>query len=171
MVAGLRRLFEHVVKRNAEDLEDYLASRLVETMIIRHKRILYRRSRQDRWAISQTQYTAKLVETPRESREPRSSDSTPLIQEPKKFTGDPGSTHGQNMTPVRDKATTVDVGIYRKVTARSRLSRASSAPLKLQDHMLIPPLPRVTVKKQEFVCPYCCLILQSSEVCDRTNWV
>jgi hypothetical protein len=170
MVAGLRELFEHVVKRNTEDLEDYLISRLVETMIIRHKRILYRRSRQDRWAISQTQYTAKRMELPREFREPCSSVSAPLIQEPKKFTGDPRPTNGQNTTPARDKATTVDVGIYRKVAARSRLSRASSAPLRLQDQMLIPPLPGVT-DKQEFVCPYCCLILQSSEVCDRTNWV
>lgn len=170
MTSGLKQLYKHVIKCNAEGLEDYLADRLIKTMIIRHKRILYRRSRQISWAISQVQYTAKRVETPKEPRQPHPPEPIPLIQEPKPLKSGPGPTLERSTIPLQDKATTVNLGTYRKAAAPSRLSRASSAPLKQQDQMLIPPPPRAASEGKDFVCPYCCLILQSREAWNRKTW-
>ncbi|RMJ18505.1 hypothetical protein CDV36_001785 [Fusarium kuroshium] len=170
MTSGLREVYKHVIKRNTKDLEGYLADRLIETMIIRHKRILYRRSRQIRWAIAQVQHLAKRVESPKESRQQHLPGPVPLIQEPKPLKSTPGSTVERSATPVQDRATTLNVATYRKGATPSQLSRATSAPLKQQDQMLVPPPPRAAREGKDFVCPYCCLILQSGEAWNRKAW-
>ncbi|RSL95734.1 hypothetical protein CEP52_011908 [Fusarium oligoseptatum] len=170
MTSGLREVYKHVIKRNTKDLEGYLADRLIETMIIRHKRILYRRSRQIRWAIAQVQHLAKRVESPKESWQQHLPGPVPLIQEPKPLKSTPGSTVERSATPIQDRATTLNVATYRKGATPSQLSRATSAPLKQQDQRLVPPPPRAAREGKDFVCPYCCLILQSGEAWNRKAW-
>jgi hypothetical protein len=132
---------------------------------------LYRRSRQIGWAISQAQYTAKRAETPKESQQVQPAEPMPLIQEANPIKPGTGPTLEQSKAGMQDKATTVKAEIYRRSAAPSRLSRASSAPLKQQDQRLVPPPPKEAGEGKDFVCPYCCLILQSREVWNREAWV
>lgn len=170
MTAGLRELYKHVINRTADGLEDFLTDRLIETMITRHKRILYRRSRQISWAISQVHYTTKRAGTPKEFGQLHRPEPIPLIQESEIFKSDCGPMLERRIKQPQDKATTLNVGTYRKVVAQSRLSKASSAPLKRQEQILVHPPLKAAREGGNVVCPYCCLILQSREACNPTTW-
>jgi hypothetical protein len=63
---GLRDFYRHIIRWDTKGVEDYLVDRLIETMILRHKRILYRRARQEKWAMPQQ--TVESPTPPRKSQ-------------------------------------------------------------------------------------------------------
>ncbi|KAF2805712.1 uncharacterized protein BDZ99DRAFT_396002, partial [Mytilinidion resinicola] len=168
MTTGLRNVYKYFVKHNTEDLDENLRDRLIETMITRHIRILYRRSRQMSWAISKVHYAARKVDTPTNSQNPITSEQTSIIQQrqPKPLKVTPRPMIERITTPPENPrpATTVNVDIY------GTLSRATSAPWRNEDGMPFPLPPRAASMGEDFVCPYCCLILPSREALNHMTW-
>lgn len=170
LLDGLTRLYEFYVRTYAAGVGEQLAQRLVQTMIIRHKRILYRRARQKVWNLEQINYTPRKAE--QKSRHLRVSPPAPETAEPSgsKTTGLPQPTAKMEMAGSQFTATTVDISMIRKAIAQSEVSKATSNSLLVSDQVLVPPRPATARSGAEFVCDYCGLLLQSHQASNAAAW-
>lgn len=162
---SLVKVFEHLIKRECCDISDKILNRLSQTMITRRRRVLYRRSRQKRWALQQEAYRPRHID--------------PLTQlAPLQEADESGDYHEDSFnpenrvqaSPSRLTATTLDQQKFRKLAAPSQISRATTAPFQLNEKLLVPPRPLLAKGETDFVCDYCCLILPSSEAADQDTW-
>lgn len=169
----LKQIFRHLIRRECCDISDQILDRLAQTMIIRRRRVLYRRSRQKRWALQQEPHRPRRLDPPAqlaplqesvemEEEERERSDVTEEIQLK--------SETKVQVAPSRLTVTTLDQQKYKKLAAPSRISRATTAPFQHNEKLLVPPRPHLAKEGKEFVCDYCCLILPSSEAADQDTW-
>lgn len=164
----LRSFYQALIQRDCKDIDKHLKNRIVHTMLLRHKRILCRKSRQRRWMLHQADDTRKRLEvlpTPpnlrgkdRNSTQEANSttvkaDSPELLQDPNTFA-----------------ATDVEPNSYVKQATANRISRAKSAPFEPRSRLLIPPRPEAVNKDTEFLCDYCYLIIPSTQATDLDEW-
>jgi hypothetical protein len=172
METGLKQYYEYILSQRhiTNGIDEVLARRLVNTMVTRHKRVLYRRSRQEKWAIRQVEPRASGIKA---SRKPWNHvPHTPQPLEPKSIVPQKVAkpTPNQNTPPQQDGPTTVNVATYRKLPTPSQISKATSAPFRQNHHQLMPPRPQPSGIVNELVCPYCCLILPTKEVSSDAVW-
>ncbi|KAK4224120.1 hypothetical protein QBC38DRAFT_458633 [Podospora fimiseda] len=185
----VEQLFYRLVKRECEGIEEWFAHRLAQTMLLRRKRILYRRERQRRWTFQQAErekvvhmdvpvpvkpqpsqkvLVSALVEEP--------SVEKPVAAEPRmpsRHQEQPVSTTRTYTTPsVALTATVLGEGTAIKLPAptQSRISRATTAPFQPSERLLVPPYPKTADDSPEFACGYCCLVLPSTIARNSDKW-
>ncbi|KAM6484223.1 hypothetical protein HDV62DRAFT_315358 [Trichoderma sp. SZMC 28011] len=159
--------YTKLIKREFSGLQDTLVQRLAASMLTRRRRIMYRRSQQQRWKIPQVEPKTKTLELASTQLM-----STPLgpnvsLKNEKVLVSKP---EGIATAPSRLTATTIDTNIRRRVSAPSGISKGSTAPLNEQSQLLIPPPPKGANFGEDFVCDYCCLILSSKIALNRNVW-
>lgn len=169
MLEGLTQLYQFYVRTHATGLGEHLAQRLVQTMIIRHKRILYRRARRKVWNLQQITYSPPKIEY-----NPRIPLSAPETTTPSDALGKspllPVSTADMEMAGSQVTATTVDISMIRKAFARSEVSKATSHSLIVSDRVLVPPRPAAGKSGTDFVCDYCGLLLEARQASNAAVW-
>lgn len=168
----LAGIFKHLIKRECGDISDQILNRLAQTMIIRRRRVLYRRSRQKRWALQQETYRPRQLDLPTELPPVQESDEPSEDHEGSELTENVALEPEKRATvaPSGLTVTTLNQQEYKKLAAPSRISRATTAPFQHNEKLLVPPRPRLAKEGNEFVCDYCCLILPSSEAADQDTW-
>jgi hypothetical protein len=169
---GLRCYFRAIIKRDCPGTADILADRLVQTMILRRKRILHRRKRQRRWALPQVEDTRTkldILSPVQPTQQAQDADFPPAADET--ASGDEPPTNQEHRTaPSTLTVSAIDRESYLRQASRSQISRATSAPFQPGEKLLVPPPPRAAQNGSEFVCDYCCLILPSVVRLDRDKW-
>lgn len=170
MLDGLTQLYQFYIRTHAAGVEEKLAQRLVQTMIIRHRRILYRRSRRRVWNLEQIKYTPRKAE--QKSHHLNFSLSAPETIPPSHghSSGLPQPTPRTKLAPSQVTATTVDISILRKAFAQSEVSKATSDSLFLSDRVLVPPRPAAAKMGMDFICEYCGLLLQARQASNTAAW-
>ncbi|KKO99136.1 hypothetical protein THAR02_08748 [Trichoderma harzianum] len=159
--------YTRLIKREFSGLQDNLVQRLAASMLMRRRRIMYRRSQQQRWKIPQVEPKTKNLELASTTLIPTSSEPNVLLKNEKVLVSKP---EGITTAPSRLTATTIDTNIRRRVSAPSGISKGSTAPLNEQSQLLIPPPPKGANFGEDFVCDYCCLILPSKIALNRNTW-
>ncbi len=169
---SLRYCFRAIIKRDYKDLNEPLVDRLTETMILRRKRILYRRSRHRRWILPDVSSTKpKLDILPVQPSRQNQDHEIPQAA------GENASSREESSPKTEDgtarstfTASVVDRETYLRPATLSQISRATSAPFQPGERLLVPPPPRESKKGSEFVCDYCCLVLSCLVALDRDKW-
>ncbi|KAK4059625.1 hypothetical protein Trihar35433_10672 [Trichoderma harzianum] len=159
--------YTKLIKREFSGLQDNLVQRLAASMLMRRRRIMYRRSQQQRWKIPQVEPKTKNLELASTKLIPTSSEPNVLLKHEKALVSKP---EGITTAPSRLTATTIDTNIRRRVSAPSGISKGSTAPLNEQSQLLIPPPPKGANFDEDFICDYCCLILSSKIALNRNVW-
>ena len=174
---GLKRFFTYLVKREISVGEEQphhqpedtmerqrrLIERLAQSMVIRHKRVLYRRSRQISYSTSPTtkpsQPILREVARPPTTRPAVSEGplrSNPVAPKPK--------------SP-QETATTIDKqNLRRRMVSPSTVSRGTADPVGTHDDLLYAPPPARAKEGKDFTCPYCCLIIQGTRSAPVRAW-
>lgn len=170
------RFYKGLIKRDYPGLNEAnmaLVERMVDTMIMRRKRITYRKKRHRHWALQQVEHKARQFgvpvpqHTPSEPEETDARDNKGVSEE---------TDEEVDQVPVLAPppsgftVTTVDREKYNKLAAPSRVSRATTAPFQHDMKLLVPPPPRAAREGNEFICDYCCLVLPGSEGLDKDKW-
>jgi hypothetical protein len=165
-ISALKQMYSYWIKRDFPGATSELCDRLVLSMIARRRRVLYRRSRQERLRLQQHVPVRKHISQPilqisdnTDSVQPQSSEPPPLTI--------PSVTASVSLSEFT--ATTIRPEQYRRVTAPSRVSEALTISLSKQDEPVVPPPPRI-VGQTEFICPYCCLIRPLHEATNKRTW-
>ena len=162
-------------------ISEVLRRRLASAMILRRKRVLYRRSRYA--AIEGVGVPSTL------HRQPRLEISTTSIQ-----LGDAGSARPEKSASVAKSslsvaksrthtATTITVEKFQKASTQSVVSFSNSVALANHEDLPFPAAPRTKVKielkdsggdsimdMQEVICPYCFHALSGLELSDERKW-
>lgn len=170
LLDGLTQLYQFYVRTYAAGVGEQLAHRLVQTMIIRHKRILYRKARRTNWNLEQIDYPSRTI-----GQKPHhSSFSLPAGENAAPNEGNkPGIPQPSAKTDVagsQTTATTVDISLIRQVIAQSAVSKATSNSVLVSDRALVPPRPAASKSGTEFVCDYCGLLLHANQASTPTAW-
>lgn len=170
LLDGLKRLYQFYVKTHAAGVGEPLAQRLVQTMIIRHKRVLYRRARGKFWNLEQIDYSPQRIE--QKSRDldiplPVQEITAPSNSKKSDVPQPPAETE---ISGSRVTATTVDVNMIRQAFAQSEVSKATSNSLLVSDRELVPPRPAAAKSGIEFICDYCGLLLQARQASSAAAW-
>lgn len=168
----LTDMFKHLITRECCDISDQILNRLAQTMIIRRRRVLYRRSRQKRWILQQEAYRPRHLDPPVQlsplQEEKESGEDQKNSEVMKEIEFEPESR--VQAAPSALTVTTLDQQKYRKLAAPSQISRATTAPFQHNEKLLVPLRPSLAKEGKEFVCDYCCLIIPSSEAADQDTW-
>ncbi|KAI7788219.1 hypothetical protein LA080_012285 [Diaporthe eres] len=145
-IDGLTRLYQFYVRTHAAGVGEPLAQRLVQTMIIRHKRILYRRARRRVWNPELFDYPPRKLEN---------------------------KSHHLSCSPPAQETISpsdVDINMIRQTFAQSEVSKATSNSLLVSDRVLVPPRPAAAKLGVEFICDYCGLLLQARQASSAAVW-
>ncbi len=172
---SLRCCFQALIKRDCKDVDEALVDRLAQTMILRRKRILYRRERQRRWALPQIDKKRIKLNVLIPVPPPPQSQDVGMSHTEEETTADheASATSPKSQTPGALSTLTVSVverDKYLQQASRSQISRATTAPFRPSEQRLVPPHPRAAGSGTVFVCDYCCLILSSEVALDREKW-
>lgn len=150
---------------------DPLTERVVETMIIRHKRVLYRRSRHRH---RPSRALEQVLPPPMELQAiPEERSQSPPAKKVQTSGGQPDDTATEHRvrkyetaapTSERSGATSVNQSFLRRSLGQSapsrQLSTASSGQKLPEDW---PPAPKKARQGKSFVCSYCCCLLSGRE--------
>lgn len=175
MTEPLSQWFHVLIKRESPDLQGDLLQRLVASMILRRRQIEYRQSRQKRWDLRHEAYTRQRtrVQPARvvSGVSPEHVEAEVLIQQTIGPDYNESQRSGNTATQSAITLTTLDRKLYHELAAPSRISRGTSATLKANTRALVPPPPRSAAASREFVCEYCCLVLDGQLARDQGRWM
>lgn len=166
---ALTYYYTKLIKREFGGMQEALVQRLAASMLTRRRRIMYRRSQQQRWKMPQVEPKTKNLHlvTPSTKSGPIPPERSVSFQNEKLVISKPEAiTTAQS----RLTATTVDKNIRQRVSAPSGISKGSTAPLNEQSMLLVPPPPKGVNIGEDFVCDYCCLILPSRIAASKKAW-
>jgi hypothetical protein len=169
----VRAIFEKKIRMISDGLHEEWVQRLVDTMVTRLRRILYRRSRQARWSFPEITLPTMGQEIPKPPPQVQFSPSRVTKIQPKASTSKAAPEHGhsRSLGPVPSRVTELSAGIWRRShLGRSEISKATSVPLKQKDEIAIPNPPTESATSKNFTCPYCCLILDSVVARNSKAW-
>ena len=141
-----------------------IRDRLASAMLLRRKRILYRRSRQ---AARPIKILPKLTgaEVP---KQPLKMVKTSESKTESSRTSQLFSTQSRVRSQAHT-ATTLDPERFRKASTPSRISAVESIPLFQDEELEFPPIPRLA-GDLELIYPYCFLVLLGDEATDSRKW-
>lgn len=77
----------------------------------------------------------------------------------------------RTLLTVNTAATPHDPEKFRKLVAPSRVGTVKSAHITQETRQSFPPPPDVGEGDNDFLCPYCCLVLPRIEATDRRRWM
>jgi hypothetical protein len=175
MTQQLTQYFDFLVKREFQGIPDdsRLPQRLVTSMLLRRKQIAYRQSRQERWDLRQEAYIKRRK--PSQSLEGSSAlGPEPIAVESL------AQQVVESYSPIHRSSgksgvtsTTLDGNLYHKLAAPSRISQGRSSPLNVKSRLLVPPPPKSAAGSRNFVCEYCCLVLDGelAQKRNREQWM
>lgn len=159
----VRRRYGEIIHEISPGLQDdWMIDRLVDTMIIRLKRVLYRRSRHVKWSFPRVE-PPSLQETP----------STRLAQGYQPIQPGASSQSGTNeykfpavgheVRSSGNSATTFNQSEWKRNTMYkgSEISTATSTSKSSAHDLDVPSPPADATTGEEFICPYCRLVLKS----------
>jgi hypothetical protein len=160
----LEKLFRYWIKRDFPNVADDFCERLISTMILRRRRILYRRSRQNKLALR----TAERIRKPQHLAAPSASAGIEekLRELPEAPVAPMQAPSGVAST--QQTATTVEPQTYLQVKSTpSRVSGAKTIAMTSGIEEMIPPPPHIAGNALEFICPFCSLILPAKDARNR----
>lgn len=165
----LTQYFTALISREFNSVPDSMVQRLAASMVMRRRRIMYRRSQQRKWNLQQqTEYTPKRLDLTSQSLPATVSDPSP--PPPKQESPPKNESLMPLATPSRVTATTLDADIHRRRAAQSGISKGSTSPLSKEGKLLVPPPPKEAISGDDFTCHYCCVILSSEVALNRNSW-
>jgi hypothetical protein len=170
----VKRLYAFLIDRDFPGLFEQLKNRMASTMVERHRRILYRRDRLDSGWKQQKTYEGKTEDnqpqpTTTASQSPPSHicstpETEPSIQA--KVSDNPAT----KATPSLEPTGPVTEPARSRYYAPSSVSTARSGALNKDAKLLIPPPRPECQTSGEFVCDYCCVILESKVGRNKVQW-
>jgi hypothetical protein len=158
-------LYLGTINREFPALAENLRMRLARSIVLRRKRMMYRQSRHQRWAIQQESYLRKA---PEKTQVPQITPKATFASPKKAPEVKPLAK--RLYAPSRLTATTLQPERLKTTKAYSTISSALTMPLRNQDKILIPPRPRAARTEKDFVCDYCCIILNCVEGLNADKW-
>ncbi|KAH7116517.1 hypothetical protein B0J13DRAFT_459387, partial [Dactylonectria estremocensis] len=170
---GLKFFFESLISRDFPSLSEQLKSRMASTMVERYRRILYRRARL-RSGLGQQESIGSEA-GPKKPAPARTSPSqlkakiAPVPSTEK--TRQPGNLLAAPSPSIFSSNTRTDPNpsVYRAYAA-SAVSKARSVALNQTAELLLPPPPSACRTGPNFVCDFCCIILDSRVGKDDALW-
>lgn len=140
----LRQVFAHYIQDRFPTTSQTIQERLASTMVLRRKRILYRRSRYGNNPIHVSNRPAPLVTVPRAQRTVRSR-KTDAHQE---NADSRSQTHslGQSLA---QSATTLAAENFHKVSTPSLVSVSKTVALGSHERLVFPTAPTAIIKKKQ----------------------
>ncbi|KAK2882508.1 hypothetical protein FQN49_000274 [Arthroderma sp. PD_2] len=165
--------YDKIIGRQFPGLDEKIRLRLAEGVVLRRKRILYRRERQQKWELRHETYTRKqpgVTKAPEGSAISRAT-TTPRSPTVKEAEAEAEVASPNVNTPSRLSATTLQPSKVKRTRPASTIaSSTNTSPLNPHDKDLIPALPAEAKKDKDFVCPYCCVIISSDDALKRGKW-
>jgi hypothetical protein len=158
-------LYSEIVKREFPGLAGNLRSRLARSIVLRRKRIMYRQSRNKRWAIQQESYLRK---DPKKMVVPQIAPNTAPSSAQDSLKTKPLTQRSYAYSQLT--ATTLQPERLMRLKAHSSMSSALTTPLSKQYQIVIPPPPCAARVGEDFVCNYCCTILKCVEGLNANKW-
>lgn len=164
------RVYAEMVRKEYNDLEKPLVQRLAQSMLLRRRRIEYRRSRQQTWRLPGT---TKPAGPPPKNLAPAPQFVLTFAESvaPNALAYDVSFTQARGLpvvTPSRLTATTMDT---QQLRAPSPMSRAGgSVRFDANNEVHIPPPPGMAEMEEEVMCEYCCQLLPSEEARNPDQW-
>ncbi|EHK42542.1 hypothetical protein TRIATDRAFT_163125, partial [Trichoderma atroviride IMI 206040] len=164
----LKNYFATNIRDQFPGISDVLRLRLAKAMVVRRKRILYKRSRFAPMRIAQP-------------------SNQPVIQAPITKETDPGSViledvkESKPLAPLQPlfssvaksitkSATTLAPQNYQKATAPSVISQSKTIALGSHQDLVFPSVPKHDPTTIEITCPFCMLILPIKDIKDEKSW-
>lgn len=159
------QIFRRFIMRDFPNIQHDFCDRLISTMLLRRRRILYRRSRQVKLALHNPKPAPKPTQL---------TLSMPFAHS---VLDVPETVRANSATPsdIASHATTVPSATWpatnpRTVPAPSRISEARTVVMTTGLKDMIPMPPRIALTETEFICPFCSLILPAADARNRTKW-
>lgn len=148
------------------DASERIRARLASAMLLRRRRILYRKSHQAAKPKILRKPTAAETakEPPRAWETVAVSDSNTESFKPSQSLPTRSRVLSQAHT-----ATTLDPEKFHQASTPSHVSTAESIPLTQDDELDFPPIPR-PAGNLELVCPYCSVVLFGDDATDPRKW-
>ena len=153
-----------VIRREVSGASDWLQQRLIDSMLTRWSRLLYRRRHQQKLSgvvqhteiISQDANQCKETEKEGFETKPADISATQTISDPVSVAKKPAiSSTYPSVKPGREP-------LIPKMSAATGLSRKARSSIQ-GSKLDIPKLPRSRIKKNVFECPYCCILCPEEE--------
>lgn len=143
--------------------DEWMIERLVDTMILRLKRVLYRQSRQIEWSFphakppSMQQTPSQILAHGNDHQQPVSSSQSGTSM-PRLSSG-----MAQDISSGASRATTLNISTWKRnpMYMKSEISKAALTSDKSAHELAIPPPPKAATAGEDFTCPYCHLVLKS----------
>lgn len=167
----LTQLFEFRIKRAFPKVAVDIKDRLVSTMLLRRRRILYRRSRQAKLAPRPAKPAPKRVKPTHSAPYAVSRLDIPERMPHETKAPMPSVRAPSGTASTQYTATTVEPEAYRRVVSTpSRVSEARTIAMPSDYKDMIPWPPRVADNAHDFICPFCCLILPARYAQNPDVW-
>ncbi|KAI1106795.1 hypothetical protein F4804DRAFT_329989 [Jackrogersella minutella] len=164
----LRGYHIHYLQDRFPKSADSIRNRLTVTMILRHKRILYRRSR----------YSGNLIKSSTPVLKPNIETLNIAPQQEAQEQGlSSQSIQPESVAPSRicstvQSATTLAPQAFQRASAPSIVSHVESVDLRSHENLVLPPCPGNPNQHMiEVTCPYCFNILSSHEANNEAGWM
>ena len=152
-------------------LSEVLHQRLASTMLARRKRLVYLQHHREKLATRATGAVQKFIkviadrsEISKPSQKQGAVSGVPVAVKPV------GTSAPQTLLTVNTAATPHDPERFHKLVTPSRVGTVKSAHITQETKESFPPPPRIREGDNDFLCPYCCLVLPIADATDRRRW-
>ncbi|KAI1461196.1 hypothetical protein F4805DRAFT_415028 [Annulohypoxylon moriforme] len=150
------------------DSSDSIRDRLATTMILRRKRILYRRSR---YAVNPIKHTQPVTKPQIESQVVVPRQETPDREQTFPSQAIKTGAEPSNIYSVVQSATTLEPQNFQRASAPSLVSHVKSVDLGSHEELVFPPRPELPNRGLiEATCPYCLYVLSILEINNEARW-
>jgi hypothetical protein len=163
---ALRWYFTENLKDRFPESSDTIRDRLVSTMILRRKRILYRQSR----------YSVNPIEAPDPVDKPRDQTLPSLPHQERDNLELHANAYRRSTAPSQvqsavPSATILASKSFQRASAPSVVSHTKSVDLSAHEILTFPSPPAGSCEgKLDVTCPYCLYILPSTDVVNTEKW-
>lgn len=169
--AVLKGFFIHNLQDRFPASSPEIRERLAVTMILRRKRILYRRSRYSAMPIKPTQPASKpkLMARPLLGQLLQNEASGEVPQRIDAASQPTLATSGLPSTV--KSATTLDPEKFQRASAPSAVSSTRYTDVSAHEDLIFPSPPAIRSRHMlEVTCPYCLYVLSTREILDVSRW-
>lgn len=142
----LHELFAHHIHDRFPGISDVIRRRLASTMLLRRKRILYRRSRYGEDPIRpKTTFSQPIITLPPAQQQTAVAPEQPLVPNGPDVVTTPAQSIVQSQAV---GATTLDADNFQKASAQSVVSATKTVALGHHEDLIFPPAPNGRVKQK-----------------------
>ncbi|KAI2473481.1 fungal-specific transcription factor domain-containing protein [Annulohypoxylon bovei var. microspora] len=162
----LKEYFAKNIRDCFPESSDSIRNRLATTMILRRKKILYRRSR----------YAVNPIKPTQPALKPKIETQIAVLQQDTRLHDSPSQAIKSAAVPSRicsavQSATTLAPQNFQRASAPSVVSHVKSVDLGSHEELIFPPRPEDPNHGMiELTCPYCLYVLSGLEVSNEARW-